>query len=807
MAPVPRLLIVCTSLTIASLGGGRCADVAWKAEVGFDGAFTQGAWTPVSVELHNSGASQEGRVLIPMREHEYDPSTTLYTVPVQLPEGTHKLYQLYVPSPRYNQPVRVELKSFTETRELHDMRLVDPADMLVVVLGGNASLLGFLQGARAPTVEIAAASLPAYLPGMSPPGSSSSATPQVELARSVWGRLPESWLGWDGVDAVVLTDAQFGAASEREVKALAQWVRLGGVLIVPGGAQSAGMAAGPLGELLPMQVSGTRTVPNVVALEAWAGQAIAPSGALIAQGALRPGAEVLLGSEQTPLIVAREVEAGRVVMTTFDFTAEPVKYWDGQPALWERLLAGGASGTTPLGLLTQARGAARDYYGYGPSAAGTAAHSRGSALPPLWIMVGFLVTYIIVVVPGNYFLVTRLRKRELAWLTTPAIVIVFFAGAYGMGLALRGSHTLLNRLAVIELHPGQATARSVAWVGIFSPARTTYDVALEGSAAAAADTGDSGSEAFSVIYGPTPKVTGLAVNMWSTRVIQVEFLAELGGSISGHVAYDGTDFRAHVRNDTGVRLAKIGIVREGRMGEGVALERGAEADLSFIRTSALTLPRGGEGASLGERALADLLGTGSGGYRPSLPPGMQRQASRPRIVALCTEPLVPVSLAGLSPATDDAAVIEVDLPVRLSTGAEIKVPDWLVSHRVIATEGTVRGTSEYGGYLTIEQGSVTLEFTVPLSERGGAAKGLLVGTTINAPPTVSPTAVVGVVKLYGYNWARDRWVELNYAGATAALPHPEQCMTADGRVRVKIKAPTGSVTLQDVSLTARIDTH
>ena len=804
-----RPALLSLALILTSAVPGLCAGVEWDVEIGFDGAFTSGAWTPVFVSVHNDGDSRSGRITIPVSLGQYSSGFSPYTAPVEVPKGSEKLYRLYLPAAGYDQTISLELGGQVASRQVQDARPVDPENLLTVVLSSNASALSFLQGARAPVSAGTPSGAGGYPVPPPPPGGGATPAraPQVELARSQWGRLPESWLGWDGVDAVILTEADLGGASQQEIEALRQWVLLGGTLLVPGGTQSAAFGSGPLAELLPMQVSGTRTVANLSALDPWGGQAIGRSAALIADGTLRDGAEVLLGNPQTPLVVARDADRGRVVMTTFDFTAEPVKYWDGQTEMWQRLLAAGAAHPPDSGFLAAA-GALRD----GPWSAraglsATAARGTTGQMPPIWMMIGFLLAYVIVVVPVNYLIVSRLGRRELAWLTTPAIIIVFFAGAWAMGLSMRGNQTVVSRLAAIELQPGQAMARALGFVGVFSPAKIKYDLALEGTAAAAVEADVTGAEGFTMVYGPTPRVADLSVNMWSTRVVQIEFLADLGGGIDGYLEYDGTNLTAHVRNRTGISLDRVGIVREGRIGDTTVLEPGQEADLGFIRTTELGVgPGGRRERTLADAALADLFApdAGPGGMGMGMPAPVLRE--HPHVIAVCDEPLVPVKLVDRPARTEDAAVMLIDLPVRLSTGSGLTVPDWMVESRIISTDGNVQTTESYPGYaesmLYIEQGSATFELTVPLGPGGGKVTGLKV-------------LVISDVSMYGggsgapavfvRNLATGQWDKLTLTGSTAPVPNAGQCVTPDGRVQVKVEAKSGGTMIQSVGIEATVD--
>ncbi|MBK8024645.1 MAG: hypothetical protein IPK19_25285 [Chloroflexi bacterium] len=46
---------------------------------------------------------------------------------------------------------------------------------------------------------------------------------------------------------------------------------------------------------------------------------------------------------------------------------------------------------------------------------------------------GFLALYILLVGPANYFLLSRINRREWAWVTIPILILVFSALAHTLG--------------------------------------------------------------------------------------------------------------------------------------------------------------------------------------------------------------------------------------------------------------------------------------------------------------------------------------------------------------------------------------
>src|SRR5205085_852445 len=56
---------------------------------------------------------------------------------------------------------------------------------------------------------------------------------------------------------------------------------------------------------------------------------------------------------------------------------------------------------------------------------------------PLGIAI-FLLVYILLIGPVNFIVLRRMRRAELAWITIPALVLIFSVGAYLIGYQSKG---------------------------------------------------------------------------------------------------------------------------------------------------------------------------------------------------------------------------------------------------------------------------------------------------------------------------------------------------------------------------------
>src|SRR5262249_60757469 len=73
--------------------------------------------------------------------------------------------------------------------------------------------------------------------------------------------LPRDYIGYDRVDALVLGEAPLSQLSEEQSRALRLWVASGGLLVVTGAADFAGLRSSGLLSILPVEPHGSATRP------------------------------------------------------------------------------------------------------------------------------------------------------------------------------------------------------------------------------------------------------------------------------------------------------------------------------------------------------------------------------------------------------------------------------------------------------------------------------------------------------------------------------------------------------------------
>ncbi len=807
--PYPRALLCIAAIGLCS-AATYAAGVTWQASAGFEKTWKESRWIPIFVDIQNTGPSRTGELRIVLSASPQGGPSTSYSTRVDIPQHSRKRYCVCVPAV----PLRVALLNTGwgwEKKEIEEGTRVGVRDTLVVVIGGDQGFLNFLRGEPA---------LPYLLHG-SQGSLGAGETGEFQVSHVGWGQLPDRWLGWDCADAVVLGDAGYAAASPDGLRALAEWVRLGGTLIVPGGSAGATLADGPLASLLPMVVSGTTTAPDTGELGAWLSVPIDKAPALLCSGALRPEAQVLCGDGDAPLVLRGRADAGRVVMATFDYRAASIKHWDGQVDLWRALAQQASRAPSP------AAGAAAgdsDYYGGRWSLPEVAKYAPQARLPSLWLVALFLLAYIVVLVPVNYFALRRIDRMELAWLTSPVIVIAFTLAAYFIGYAVRGGQLIVNRVSVVEANAGDTLAPGRGFVGIFSPTRARYAMTLPHSAASAEPAGsmDSwGRRPPSFRYDNPVEVSDISMDMWTSQAVTTRFALDLGKGISGVADCDGAGYTATIRNGAPFALKEARLVNAGSAGPQAHIASGSSGALTLAPGKPGTVtgyPIGGEppygnqskDLHLDEMAIHSLFFDRRAYYGPSATPSADSAAVW---LLAFADPAIGVGSLDRNPnRAEDVSIVLVRLPVRFTARKTTRVPRSAIAVRLlpVGVGADYSGGAPFGaggppgmrgmpgmGVGPGQTGTAVWEYTLPLTpatHRVDTLSILVTGASGGSPGWAPGTA--GEVTVPGqsistpgtrcslYNVATGEWEEQEKL-SPLHLANPEQYIDAGGRLVLK----------------------
>ena len=103
---------------------------------------------------------------------------------------------------------------------------------------------------------------------------------------------------------------------------------------------------------------------------------------------------------------------------------------------------------------------------------------RDVHLVPFFVVALLVIVYILLIGPGDYFLLRRLgRGMQWTWITFPAIVVLFAAGAYVAAYWLKGDQLRVSQVDLIDID-AEGTARGASWFSIFSPRGESFDLSM-----------------------------------------------------------------------------------------------------------------------------------------------------------------------------------------------------------------------------------------------------------------------------------------------------------------------------------------
>jgi hypothetical protein len=416
--------------------------VTLTAVAGYDGFFKNQFGLPVYITAANSGPAIEGEVRVVIGG-ALRTSELIYSAPISLPTQSQKRLSLFIYLPGHTGRLTVELLdrhgNLIQRTESNSLSQLNAGDLLYGVLGDEAGRLGFLERVDG--------------------GRGRAAVAVLNLAD-----LPEAPSAWNALDILIIADADTAQLTAVQLEALNIWLATGGQLVVTGGPSWQKNSSG-LATWLPVTISGSQSLADLPALQQQTGVPFRDPGPyLVATSTLRRG-DVLLHQDGLPLLARHDWGRGAVYFLALDPSLAPLRDWDGSPLLWAEVA------TAAPRLPFWAMGPQNNY------AAGMAVESLPAlALPSVLSLFAFLMAYIIVIGPVNYFVLRRLGRREMAWLTIPAIIFFFSAAAYVTGFQLKGNEVVLNQMSIVYGRAGSDAARVHSLLGVYSPRRATYDV-------------------------------------------------------------------------------------------------------------------------------------------------------------------------------------------------------------------------------------------------------------------------------------------------------------------------------------------
>lgn len=300
------------SSPVPGLAAGASIDV--RVSLGFSGVFRLGTWAPLTVTLENRRSGLRGHLEVRVPDgdelggHAF---TNIHRRPVDLPGGSRKRFHFTVYLKSFSRPieVRVVAGGRERARERIDLRNGVTNARIVLVLGRDADL-DYLNDEAGRRLRVL--------------------YPRAE-------RLPEHWVGYEGVSVLVMHGLSLEGLSTRQYGALTKWLAGGGILAVSGGPDYGLLRTPRLASLLPGPPRGLTRLADGRAAGSSLGAPLPASRPFHVNRVPDYEGRVLYRAGRTPLVIERSFGRGRVLYLTFDISRYPFDGWPGMTQVWHAL--------------------------------------------------------------------------------------------------------------------------------------------------------------------------------------------------------------------------------------------------------------------------------------------------------------------------------------------------------------------------------------------------------------------------------------------------------------------------------------
>ena len=300
-------------------------------------------------------------------------------------------------------------------------------------------------------------------------------------------QLPNQWIGYESVRTMIITPTPEALQiDDQQQRAIEEWVRLGGRLIITGGSNfDAKFQERVLGDLSPGEFIEQVAVTDTGSIELFTQnneQLVKTGGPDLLVTAIEPAKDrrVVAQAGDAPLLVHWLHGLGKVSFLSLDLTSEPVSSWPGRKNLLSLTIE-------PAGIQTESKaeelaGGRMSHIGFtdivGQLRAGMDQFRSVSFIT--FTLVALLVgVFILAIGPGDFFFLKKITGRmEWTWVTFSLICISFSLLAWFLSTRLKAPDTQVNQVEIIDVDAATGLVRGNLWAHIYSPNTQTYDIRL-----------------------------------------------------------------------------------------------------------------------------------------------------------------------------------------------------------------------------------------------------------------------------------------------------------------------------------------
>ena len=532
---------IATVFALLIIGTALAADVKLSARVGLGGKVRENSWFPIIIDVETEAETIDGTVEVLLADERGDMAR--YASPVKIIGKAHKRFFIYVRSKGFQRSAKVLLISRGQIILRGEIPLlaVSPATELIGLCGKAGSGVEMILGS--------------YV-------SESIAKTVIELED-----LPDRWLGYDGLTALLLADVDLEKLDLSQRRALKAWVRAGGQLILILGDNWASANASIVSDIIPLHLK-ARTSISAEALRGF--PLISSVGVNEADrikclaGTPKSGLEIeevgRTGPSAPAVLAARaQIGFGTVTLICVDLCDYPFSSWPDRARYVARLILVKEPLKIPEDRPMMGRG--------GPFREETESallrfmeKFRGMSTIPWPVAALLAAAYIIVVCVVDYRVLKKRNLLKLTWFTFTGYALTFSLVAFLLSAIIKGRALQQRTLSMVDVSAGDGIARGQTYVSFFSSAPRRYDFvsrnknvfpSIMGSYyTSGASGGTLGGDEYFILHEDYLQLRGIPIPVWTAKSFQILWYDDWKSLFQFELKREGEIFSGKITNQS-----------------------------------------------------------------------------------------------------------------------------------------------------------------------------------------------------------------------------------------------------------------
>lgn len=523
-------------------------NIQMQAVVGFDGYYKIGQWIPISVDVENKGQDFNGQLQAICYQDQS--SDVIFSTPAVIPAGSKKRLTLYGKIGMLQKSMDIRLvqgSNVIKAIKVDKLSPISPTSHMLGILTDDKAALNYWWG-KLPNEYIF------------------SDYEAVALAAE---RLSDRAEVLKNLSVLIINNYNTSTLSQRQLEAIDEWVKSGGVLIVGTGPNGYKVLSGING-IVHIKAGDINELADVSKIETMAGQSLSADVKLQLMDIKAPAGQIVLAQDDRGLVWIQPKGAGYIFVSAFDLGLSPFANWSGSKLFWDNLLMRAMDAQKSMQLRPNG---ANMFAFYGPDPYSSIQQALQSIkamdLPSISNLILLLVAYMVIIGPLGYFALKKLDKREWMWFIVPISALAFAVIIYVLGYTAKGAEVVTNTITFVDMHDGSGASSARSYVGIFIPRRGDYTVEVDGNTLVSLGASQSVNAQWqasddrqrtvkaSVLQSQTNAMTLYDANVWTMQVFTLDGPMPPLGEIKADLAYCDGKITGMLLNNTGYALDEV----------------------------------------------------------------------------------------------------------------------------------------------------------------------------------------------------------------------------------------------------------